>query len=73
VEHGDALPSLDSYLCGIDYPGIQGAVKAVFTGSATGTRLDQSILHATVPSSHAKFGGYLVTRLDGYTKRTLKG
>ena len=74
VEHGDALPSLDSYLAAIDYPSIPGAVKASLAGSGTtGTGWINRYYDSTVPFSHAKFGGYLVTRLDGYTQADAEG
>ena len=69
TENGVMLPSLDSYLAAIDYPAIPGAVKASLAGSGTtGTGWINRYYNATVPFSHGKFGGYLVTRLDGYTQ-----
>ena len=62
-------PSLDSYLAAIDYPSISGAIKISITGSgATGYGWLNRYWKATVPFTHAAFGGYLVTRLDGYTQ-----
>jgi uncharacterized protein (TIGR03790 family) len=73
-ENGVALPSLDSYLAAIDYPDIPNAVKASLAGSGTtGTGWINRYYNATVPFSHAKFGGYLVTRLDGYTQADAMG
>jgi len=68
TENGVMLPSLDSYLAAIDYPGSPGVIKASLAGSGTsGTGWINRYYNATVPFSHARFGGYLVTRLDGYT------
>jgi uncharacterized protein (TIGR03790 family) len=65
----DATPSLDSYLAAIDYPTIPGAVQVNVQGSGiTGNVWLNRYWNATVPFSHAVFGGYLVTRLDGYTQ-----
>ena len=62
-------PSLDSYLAAIDYPTISGAKMIGITGSGTvGSGWLNRYWNATVPFSHAQFGGYLVTRLDGYTQ-----
>ena len=66
---GNLHPSVDSFLAAIDYPSIPGAVRISITGSgATGYGWLNRYWKATVPFSHAKFGGYLVTRLDGYTQ-----
>ena len=65
---GNLHPSVDSYLAGIDYPSIQGATKINITGSgATGFVWLNRYWNQPGPFSHAKYGGYLVTRLDGYT------
>lgn len=62
-------PSVDSYLAAMDYPAISGAIKISITGSgATGYAWLNRYWNATVPFTHAAFGGYLVTRLDGYTQ-----
>jgi uncharacterized protein (TIGR03790 family) len=62
-------PSVDSYLAAIDYPTLAGAQKIGITGSGTvGMGWLNQYWSAAVPFSHAKFGGYLVTRLDGYTQ-----
>jgi uncharacterized protein (TIGR03790 family) len=74
--HDENLPaseplnaSVDSYLAAMDYPTIQGAVKISIHGSgATGFGWLNRYWKADVPFSHAKFGGYLVTRLDGLTE-----
>jgi uncharacterized protein (TIGR03790 family) len=66
---GNLNPSVDSYLAAIDYPEIPGAVKIRITGSgATGYVWLNRYWKSTVPFSHAMFGGYVVTRLDGYTQ-----
>ena len=62
-------PSLDSYLAAIDYPSLAGAKKIGITGSGTiGSGWLNRYWNASVPFTHAQFGGYLVTRLDGYTQ-----
>ena len=66
---GVPQPSVDSYLASIDYPTISSAIQASLTGSGTtGTAWINRYYNATVPFSHAQFGGYIVTRLDGYTQ-----
>ncbi len=67
---GTVLTSLDSTLAALDYDKIPGAIKVTFNdpgGFAVGTSWENRYWNATVPFSHAAFGGYLVTRLDGYT------
>jgi uncharacterized protein (TIGR03790 family) len=62
-------PSVDSYLAALDYANISGALKIHIAGSgAIGCAYSNRYWNATEPFSHAKFGGYLVTRLDGYTE-----
>jgi uncharacterized protein (TIGR03790 family) len=71
---GPGQPSVDSYLAAIDYPTIQGATKLPITGSGTvGTGWLNRYWNANEPFSHEKFGGYLVTRLDGYTQANAMG
>ncbi len=66
---GNYHPSVDSYLAAIDYPDIKDAVKISITGSgATGFGWLNRYWNKSVPFTHAAFGGYLVTRLDGYTQ-----
>jgi uncharacterized protein (TIGR03790 family) len=66
---GNLQASVDSYLAAIDYPTIAGAVKISIHGSgADGSAWLNCYWKATVPFTHAAFGGYLVTRLDGYTE-----
>jgi uncharacterized protein (TIGR03790 family) len=74
--HDENLPasaplnaSVDSYLAAMDYPAMPNAVKISIHGSgARGFGWLNHYCKADVPFSHAKFGGYLVTRLDGYTQ-----
>jgi uncharacterized protein (TIGR03790 family) len=62
-------PSVDSYLAALDYTNFPDAVKIYIAGSgAIGCAYSNRYWNATEPFSHAKFGGYLVTRLDGYTE-----
>jgi uncharacterized protein (TIGR03790 family) len=65
VGTGGPLPSVDSYLAAIDYPTIPTAVKVPITGSVAWMN---RYYNKSVPFTHAQFGGYLVTRLDGYTQ-----
>jgi len=61
--------SLDNHLAAMDYKDIPDAVKISITGSgATGAGWSNRYWNVKEPFSHAKFGGYLVTRLDGYTE-----
>ena len=74
--HDENLPasaplnaSVDSYLAAMDYPSRADAKKIGIHGSgARGFGYLNHYWKADVPFSHAKFGGYLVTRLDGYTQ-----
>ncbi|HEX4084946.1 MAG TPA: TIGR03790 family protein [Chthoniobacteraceae bacterium] len=67
-------PSVDSYLSVIDYPTITSATTATLNGSgAVGVAWVNRYYFADVPFSHAAFGGYLVTRLDGYTEAEAMG
>jgi uncharacterized protein (TIGR03790 family) len=66
---GNLHPSVDSYLAGMDYPSIHDAVKISIHGSgASGFGWLNRYWKADVPFTHGKFGGYLVTRLDGSTE-----
>jgi uncharacterized protein (TIGR03790 family) len=66
---GNLQASVDSYLAAIDYPAIPGAVKISIHGSgADGFAWLNRYWRANAPFTHAAFGGYLVTRLDGYTQ-----
>jgi uncharacterized protein (TIGR03790 family) len=53
----------------MDYPNLAGATEIGITGSGTvGKGWLNRYWNAAVPFHHARFGGYLVTRLDGYTQ-----
>jgi uncharacterized protein (TIGR03790 family) len=66
-------PSVDSTLAALDYNHLLGAMKIDIAGSgAIGCAYSNRYWNATEPFSHAKFGGYLVTRLDGYTAADAK-
>jgi uncharacterized protein (TIGR03790 family) len=66
-------PSVDSYLSALDYTNMPGALKVYLAGSgAIGCALSNRYWNATDPFSHSKYGGYLVTRLDGYTEADAK-
>lgn len=66
-------PSVDSYLAALDYTNLPGAMKIDITGSgAIGFAYSNRYWNTTEPFSHSKFGGYLVTRLDGYTEADAK-
>jgi uncharacterized protein (TIGR03790 family) len=68
---GSLNASLDSYLAALDYDQLPGAVKVEFKmpkETASGWAWQNRYWNANVPFTHAQFGGYLVTRLDGYTQ-----
>ena len=66
---GDRRPSLDSYLAALDYDKVPDAVRVRLTDSGfTGTAWANRFWNSRDRFTHAKFGGYLVTRLDGYTE-----
>ena len=66
---GNLHPSVDSYLAAMDYSSIKGAVKISIHGSgADGFGWLNRYWKQNVLFSHTAFGGYLVTRLDGYTQ-----
>ena len=65
--------SVDSHLAAMDYANIADARKLTITGSgATGVGWANRYWNAKEPFSREKFGGYLVTRLDGYTEADAK-
>ena len=71
AEHttGNLRPSVDSYLAAMGYASIPGAIRISIHGSgADGFGWLNRYWNKDEPFSHAKFGGYLVTRLDGYTQ-----
>ncbi len=60
--------SLDSRLAALDYDRTAGAVGLhLVDGQWQGAAWANRYWNAAVPFSHAAHGGYLVTRLDGYT------
>lgn len=70
---GNRRPSLDSYLAAMDYEKTPGALDVHLSdGGFTGTAWANRFWNSPVAFSHAKFGGYLVTRLDGYTEDDAK-
>ena len=72
-ENNDGRPSVDSCLAALDYTVARGARKINIRGSgATGWAYINRYWKANEPFSHAKYGGYLVTRLDGYTEADAK-
>jgi uncharacterized protein (TIGR03790 family) len=72
-ENAEGAPlnaSVDSYLAAMDYAKIPGAKKIAIHGSgARGYGWLNRYWKEQKPFSHAEFGGYLVTRLDGYTEK----
>ena len=71
---GNRRPSLDSYLAALDYEKMPGAVNVHLADSGfIGTAWANRFWNSPAPFRHAKFGGYLVTRLDGYTEADAKG
>ena len=70
---GNLHASVDSYLAGMDYASMQNSGKDAVKISIHGSGADgfgwlNRYWDKDEPFSHAKFGGYLVTRLDGYTR-----
>ncbi len=66
-------PSVDSCLAALYYTRLSPARKITIRGSgATGWAYLNRYWNSNEPFSHAKFGGYLVTRLDGYTEADAK-
>lgn len=60
--------ALDSFLAAMDYaqlPDVHSISMA--DGSFRGTAWVNRFWNSPAPFAHARFGGYLVTRLDGYT------
>ncbi len=61
-------PSLDSYIAALDYFERPDSLKVVIDeGGWKGNCFVNNYFNSTERFSHAKHGGYLVTRLDGYT------
>jgi uncharacterized protein (TIGR03790 family) len=70
VYGGQAHASLDDTIAAFGYDRIPGAVKVRFRdpkGYAVGTAWLNRYWNKAIPFEHATFGGYLVTRLDGYS------
>jgi uncharacterized protein (TIGR03790 family) len=66
-------PSVDSSLAALDYTNRPGTVKIDIAGSgAVGCAFSNRYWNAAESFSHARFGGYLVTRLDGYSAADAK-
>ena len=66
-------PAVDSYLAALDYTELPGTITMNIAGSrAIGRAYANRYWNAREPFSHAKFGGYLVARLDGYTAADAK-
>lgn len=62
-------PSLDSYIAGMDYASRKDSIPIQLSDSGfTGKCWANNYWNSHERFSHAKFGGYLVTRLDGYTE-----
>jgi uncharacterized protein (TIGR03790 family) len=60
--------ALDSYLAALDYAKSTDAPSiSMADGNFKGTAWVNRFWNSSERFSHAKFGGYLVTRLDGYT------
>jgi uncharacterized protein (TIGR03790 family) len=61
-------PSLDSTIASLDYAERKDTAKMTLNDSGfTGKAWVNRFWNSNERFSHAKFGGYLVTRLDGYT------
>lgn len=70
---GNNRPSLDSYLASMDYDKMPLFFKIVINEDKfKGTCYANRFWNSTERFSHARFGGYLVTRLDGYTEDAAK-
>lgn len=66
-------PAVDSYLAALDYAELPGTTTMNIAGSgAIGRAYANRYWNAREPFSHAKFGGYLIARLDGYTAADAK-
>lgn len=70
---GNNQCSLDSFVAALDYDKTPGAFKIVINESNfKGTCWANRFWNSNERFTHAKFGGYLVTRLDGYTEDEAK-
>jgi len=64
-------PSLDSYIAALDYFDRLDALKVSIDDSGyTGKCFVNRYFNSKERFSHARHGGYLVTRLDGYTSKS---
>jgi uncharacterized protein (TIGR03790 family) len=73
VKSPGAFPSVDSSLAALDYARVPGAVKININGDgAMGFAYFNRYWNVAAPFSHARYGGYLVSRLDGYTEADAK-
>ena len=69
LRHGVSRLCLDSRLAALDYDRKPGSVSVLLTdGGWSGTAWANRYWEASGRFSHATCGGYLVTRLDGYTE-----
>ena len=65
---GGKQPSLDSFIAALGYDKTPRAIRVDLNDSGfTGKAYLNRFWNSREPFSHAKFGGYLVTRLDAYT------
>lgn len=70
------LASVDGQLAALGYDSLPGAQLVKFAapqGGAEGTAWLNKYWNADEPFSHAKFGGYIVTRLDAFTLKQALG
>jgi uncharacterized protein (TIGR03790 family) len=65
-------PSLDSFVAALDYSSMKPVKVALSDGGFTGTAWANRFWDARERFTHKKFGGYLVTRLDGYSEEDAK-
>ncbi|WP_457334655.1 TIGR03790 family protein [Rhizobacter sp. P5_C2] len=73
---GGAQASVDGQLAALDYDRLPGAKLVSFnapSGFASGSAWLNRYWNADEPFSHAKFGGYIVTRLDAFTQAQALG
>lgn len=69
LRHGTARMCLDSRLAALDYERLPGSISVLLTdGGWSGTAWANRYWSAAGRFCHATCGGYLVTRLDGYTE-----
>ena len=64
----NSQPSLDSYIAALNYFDRSSSLKVIIDeGGFKGNCFVNNFFNSNDRFSHAKHGGYLVTRLDGYT------